>query len=397
MSDIFAYLDPSPPAAPAGPLKGQSIAVQANLSVRGWPTGAGSPALSGYVALEDATVVTRIRAAGGRIVGNFRTGEFGFGPDGDAAGRALALGPAGVVLVTDILGEARLAAARAGVFGFKPTAGIVSRFGLIGLMPSLEGLGLLARSTGEIAAVLAVIAGPDERDTAMHAGTIPDFSRGEGAPPLRRVGVVEEALAGLAGPEAAAFEGGVAALQAAGIEVRDVAPSALDDFALVHRIVGAGEASSSCGKFDGVRYGHRTAGAKNWNEMYLKTRAESFGPLLKGLLFQGAYFQFENYAAFEKAARVRARLEEETEALFTGVDALVLPTRRRDGGEGSDGLAGIYGAGLFTLPANVLGLPALQIPGLIRDGSAVGGLQLLGRRLGDPGLLALAERLSKNV
>ena len=397
MSNIFAYLDPSPPAAPSGPLGGRSVAVQANLSVRGWPTGAGSPALSGYVALEDATVVARLRAAGCRIVGATRTGEFGFGPDGDAAGRALAAGLAGIVLVTDILGEARLAAARAGVFGFKPTAGIVSRFGLIGLMPSLEGLGLLAHSPGEIAAVLAVIAGPDERDPAMHAGTMPVFSRWEGAPPLRKVGVVGEALAGLTGAEAAAFAGGVAGLQAAGIEVREVAPPALDDFTLVHRIMGAVEASSSCGKFDGVRYGYRAAGAKNWNEMYLKTRAASFGPLLKGLLFQGAYFQFENYAVFEKAARVRSRLETETEALFADVDALVLPTRRRDGGEGSDGLAGIYGAGLFTLPANVLGLPALQIPGLVRDGSTDGGLQLLGRRLGDPGLLALAERLSKNA
>src|SRR5574340_213593 len=145
MSDIFAYVDPSPPAAQAGPLAGQPVAVQATLSVRGWPTGAGSASLGGYVALEDATVVARLRQAGAIIVGNLRTNEFGFGPDSDGVGTVLAAGEAGVVLMTDISGEARLAAAHAGVFGFKPTAGIVSRFGLIGLMPSLEGLGLVAR------------------------------------------------------------------------------------------------------------------------------------------------------------------------------------------------------------------------------------------------------------
>lgn len=392
-TDIFTYLDPSPPAAPAGPLAGLSIAVQSNLSVRGWPAEAGSAALSGYCALEDATVVARLRQAGAVIVGNFPMGEFGFGTDGDVAGRVLAAGGAGIVLMMDILGEARLAAARAGVFGFKPTAGIVSCFGLIGLMPSLEGLGLMANSPGAIAAVLAAVAGTDERDPAMHTGAMPDFSRLDAAQPVRKVGVIGEASASLTGAERKAFDSGIARLQAAGVEIREAALPALADFTVIHRIMGAVEASSSCGKFDGVRYGHRAAGAKNWNEMYLKTRAASFGALLKGLLFQGAYFQFQNYAAFEKAGRVRARLEVETEALFADVDALVLPTRQPDGGEGNDGIAGIYREALFTLPANVLGLPALQIPGP----EPRGGLQLFGRRLGDPGLLALATGLSLNT
>ena len=258
-------------------------------------------------------------------------------------------------------------------------------------MPSLEGLGIVARSPGEIAAALAAAAGPDERDPAMHAGAMPDFSAREGAPPLRRVGVVREALASLAEGERTAFAAAVEGLAAAGLEMREVALPSLAEFTLVHRIVGAVEASSSCGKFDGVRYGCRASGAKNWNEMYLKTRAASFGALLKALLFQGAYFQFENYAAFEKAGRIRARLDQETEKLFAGVDALVLPASRRDGEAAGDGIAGVYEAGFFTLPANVVGLPALHIPAR----NAVGGMQLLGRRMADPGLLALAGCLSQ--
>ncbi|MDZ4163620.1 MAG: amidase family protein [Smithellaceae bacterium] len=395
MSDIFVYLDPSPPAAQQGPLAGQSVAIQANLSVRGWPTRAGSAALAGYVALEDATIIARLRQAGAVIVGAVGMSEFGFGRDGDAAGRALSEGHAGMVIMTDMLGEARLAAADAGAFGFKPTAGIVSRFGLIGLMPSLETCGLLARTPREIARAMAVIAGADERDHSMHDGALPDFLRPDQTPPLRTVGILKETLALSAADEAAAFGAGIARLAAAGLEIREVALPAWDDFALVHRIVGAVEASSSCGKFDGVRYGHRAAGAKNWNEMYLKTRAESFGPLLKSYLFQGAYFQFENYVAFEKAARVRARLEADMAALFAGVDVLALPTGQRERG-GTDGIAGVYREGACTLPANVLGLPAVSVPGLVADGSPAGGLQLIGPRLSDARLLALAERLGSS-
>jgi len=385
----FVHQDPLPPAVPGGLLAGLTVAVPANLSVRGWPTRAGSAALDGYTALEDATIVVRLRQAGVTLVGVAEMSEFGLGLDGNAVGRALVEGRAGIEMVLDFLGEARLAAARAEVFGFKPSAGIVSRYGLIGLMPSLETVGLLARSPREIAAVLAVIVGADDGDPALNGGAMPAFSIPEAAPSLRTVGLVREALAGLTADAAEAFAAAVESLRVAGIEVREVALPALDDFALVHRIVGAVEASSSCGRFDGVRYGHRATGEKNWNEMYLKTRAESFGPVLKGLLFQGAYFQFQNYAAFEQAARVRARLAAEAEALFGDLDALVLPTvGRHDGGEGADGLARICREGAFTLPANILGLPALHIPGL------TGGFQLVGRRLSDPALLALAERLS---
>jgi aspartyl-tRNA(Asn)/glutamyl-tRNA(Gln) amidotransferase subunit A len=392
---MFAYLDPTPPAAPAGHLAGQHIAIQANLSVRGWPTEAGSKALTGYCALEDATVVGRLRKAGAVLVGSLPTAEFGFGLDTDAAHRALVAESVQVALLTDILGEARLAAARAGVFGFKPTAGIISRYGLIGLMPSLEGLGILARSPWEIASLLAVIAGSDDKDPAMHAGAMPDFNRPAAGPPIRTAGLVGEALASLTGAERTAFETSVRGLAATGIVIREVNLPSLAEFTLVHRIVGAVEASSSCGKFDGVRYGHRAAGAKNWNEMYLATRAAAFGALMKGLLFQGAYLQFENYAAFEKAGSIRARLEAETQALLKDVEALILPTSRQETGKQFEGLRGIYEAGLFTLPANVLGLPALHVPGIVRDGSDDGGLQILGRRMADPDLLTLAGRLSK--
>jgi aspartyl-tRNA(Asn)/glutamyl-tRNA(Gln) amidotransferase subunit A len=155
------------------------------------------------------------------------------------------------------------------------------------------------------------------------------------------------------------------------------------------------EASSSCGKYDGVRYGHRTAAAaKNWNDMYIKTRAESFGPLIKAYLFQGAYFQFENYIGFEQASRIRGRLVKDADGLWGRVEALAFPTCRRKADAVAASIDEIYHQSSLTLPANVMGLPAVQIPGFVLDGKKDLGLQIIGPRLGDARLLALAASLS---
>jgi aspartyl-tRNA(Asn)/glutamyl-tRNA(Gln) amidotransferase subunit A len=177
--------------------------------------------------------------------------------------------------------------------------------------------------------------------------------------------------------------------------VREVSLPDFDLFRTVHQVIGSVEASSSCGKYDGVRYGHRAASANNWNEMYLKTRAECFGLTIKTYLFQGAYFQFQNYAAFEKASRIRAGLAKAAGEAFEEVDALAFPTRRRGSpGAGRD-VTGIYDECALTLPANVLGLPALQIPGFVLEGTTDYGLQMVGARFSDTRLLSCAARLSR--
>lgn len=169
-----------------------------------------------------------------------------------------------------------------------------------------------------------------------------------------------------------------------------------DLFRTVHQVVGAVEASSSAGKYDGVRYGHRAASAKNWNEMYLKSRAESFGLTVKAYLFQGAYFQFENYDAFEDACRIRARLVKAMENLLARVDAVAFPTQRKGHpADKAETVSRIYEAFLLTLAANVTGLPALQIPGVAGDGAFDPGLQLVGKRLSDARLLSAGARLHR--
>ena len=394
-SEIFGYLDPaSGPAAAGGPLAGQTFAIQPCIGVQGWPTEAGSKALKDFVALEDATAIARLREAGATLIGSTRTSELGFGLVGDTAQRAIHNDRVHMALMIDTMGEGRAAAAAAGCFGFKPSYGIVSRFGLVGLVPSMECLCVLARRPADIVSVMRIIAGIDENDFSM-SNRIPDFglNSSEGQE-IRIVGVVKEVVKTLDREMLAAFRRALSLLQSTGLDIREVSLPNFHLFRPVHQVIGAVEASSSCGKYDGVRYGHRTASSRNWNEMYIKTRAESFGSLVKAYLFQGAYFQFENYEAFLDACRLRARLIAETEALMENVDAVVLPTLKGPvKALPVSNVGDVYEAFPLTLPANVSGLPAVQIPGIALHAGFDAGLQLMGARLSDARLLTMASHL----
>ena len=395
---LFSYIDPSPPAAPEGILTGKTVAIQPNMCVRGWPTEAGSVALERFVATEDATAVARLRDAGATIVGSARMAELGFGLTGDATAQAAAEAGCDAALITDTMGEARLAALKVGLLGFKPSYGIVSRFGLIGLVPSMECYGIAACAPGQVAAALASIAGADERDVSMLQSPLPDFTDIDAAPDKPVVaGAIRECAEALAPAEAEAFSAALSMLEAADVRVEEVSMPEFDLFRTVHNVIGAAEASSSAGKYDSVRYGHRSEKAENWNEMYLESRAESFGMLVKSYLFQGAYFQFRDYAAFENACRIRRQLVNGTTALFEKVDVLVCPVRRR----GPDAAAAatleeVYGAFALALAANVTGQPSLSMPGLMGSGGDDLGLQLMAPHLADARLLSLAARLARN-
>ncbi len=399
-TDLFTFTDISAPAAArGGPLAGKRIAIQPNLSIRGWPTEAGSVALEGFVALEDATVVERLRQGGASIVGSVRMSELGLGLVGDTGARVLARGLAELVLMTDTMGEARVAAASIGAFGFKPSHGVVSRFGLNGLIPSMEAIGILARSPEEIAAAMEVIAGLDHRDFSMSEEQIRDFSLPPKIPkPTKSIGVIRQCVEALKAEEARAFQEALSRMESLGLKIQEVSLADFDLFRTAHQVIGATEASSSGGKYDGVRYGHRASSARNWNEMYLQSRAESLGLLIKTYLFQGAYFQFENYASFEKACRIRARLVKEVEALHRDLHLIALPARRQGlSGTQARTVGEIYDAFSLTLTANLTGQPSVVIPGLCLAGMDDLGLQLSGPRLSDVRLLSTAAWLSQRA
>jgi aspartyl-tRNA(Asn)/glutamyl-tRNA(Gln) amidotransferase subunit A len=397
---LFTYMDSSPSTGLNDGLLGEiSIAVQPNMSVRGWPIEAGSRALEGFTAIYDATVIERLKQAGANIKGSICMSELGFGLAGDTGTMVLNTGEVDSVLITDAMGEARMAACMAGVVGFKPSYGIVSRFGLIGLVPSMECFGILAKNLDDIAKVMSVVVGNDSRDLSMPefgAGSeIPNFSQVfETDEPIRTCGIIKECLEILEKDESRAFDAAISRLVKSGFQIREARLKDFDLARIVHNVIGSVEASSSAGKYDGVRYGHRTNTAKNWNEMYMNSRAESFGLLVKNYLFQGAYFQYENYDAFIDAARIRTRLLAQTEAALEGLDVLMLPTRHAAFDPFSAcTINTVYDVFSWTLLSNITGHPAITLPGMVTFGDVDLGLQLIGSRFQDARLLSTAARL----
>ncbi len=392
---VFSFRDTSPRPAVEGPLGGTRVIVQPGLSVRGWPTDGGSKALERFVALEDATIVTLLRNAGAAISGSARMAELGFGLTGDRLAAAVGMNEADLGIMTDTMGEARVAAAQEGLIAFKPSFGTVSRLGLIGIEPSLEVPSVVGRDLARMQQALAAMCVRDDNDFSMTGEDLPDFLA---LPSLQgeamRIGVVKEYLEGLDELERSAMDAALAALESTGFAVQGVSFPDYGLFGAVHNIVGAVEASSSAGKYDGVRYGHRTATAKNWNEMYLKSRGESFGTLIKAYLFQGAFFQFNRYDVFEQACRVRRALVERSAQLMVDVGCMAFLTTCRSGNPyAAATVSDVYGAFAASLPANVTGGPSVQLPGMaVAEGRDL-GLQLVGGRLSDPSVLARAMHI----
>lgn len=391
MDSVFAYRNPEAAIPGDGRLQGLRIAIQPNISAAGWPSDAGSNALTGFTALEDATIVKRLREAGAYFCGSTRMSEFGFGLRNSGAGGAVCDGSVDAELVMDYMGESRLAASQASVCCLKPSYGLVSRFGLIDLIPSMECCGLLSASLSAIRDVLSTIAGLDDLDYSLPDEKIPDFTLQRIEPHETVMGIISEAEEGLSAAERAAFRAAVDRLRQAGFPVRELSLPEFSLFSLVHSIVGSVEASSCAGRYDSVRYGQRASGAKNWNEMYLLSRGAAFGTMLKSYLFQGAYFQFERYAAYEDACRIRARLVADMQQLTSQAAFLVLPLVDGAAADAPASLAETYARFSSTLFANVTGQPVLYLPPAPDEGG--GGIQLAGPRLSDARLLSLGDHL----
>ena len=392
MDSIFFYKNPDSAALKGGDLKGLKILIQPNISVAGWPTEAGSKALFNFKALEDATIIQKLRQAGVELLGSTCMSEFGFGLQDSRAGEAVRQNMADVELVLDLMGECRFAASRAAVCSLKPSYGLISQFGLIGLIPSMECCGIISRSLKNILDILKTIARPDEREYSVPNEKVPDFSLSQIDPQKTTIGVIIEAQNTLSPDQKNMFLSSLEELKRAGFSLKEVSCPEFELFSLVHNIVGSVEASSCAGRYDSVRYGQRVPGVKNWNEMYLQSRNAAFGTLLKSFLIQGAYFQFEKYESFEDACRIRGRLISKMQQLTSEADFLALPVSGRASSDASTPLAETYAQFALTTFANVSGQPVLYLSPA--PGAAQAGFQLTGPRLGDARLLALGEYLA---
>jgi aspartyl-tRNA(Asn)/glutamyl-tRNA(Gln) amidotransferase subunit A len=410
-----------------GPLAGVPVAVKDNLCVRGVRTTASSKILDDYHPQYTATVVERLEAAGAVIVGKTNCDEFAMGssnensaygpvrnpwaldraPGGSSGGSAVAVAARMVPLAlgSDTGGSIRQPAALSGVVGLKPTYGRVSRYGLIALASSLDQVGPFARTVGDAALALGVLAGADPYDSTSLNQRVPDYTAAlTGDIRGVRIGVPRRFIAEGVDPDVViAFDKALAALRERhGATIVDVDLPHARYAIPVYYLVMTAEASSNVARYDGVRYGHRTRAASSLKEMYSRTRDEGFGPEVKRRIMLGTYVLSAGYydAYYLKAQQVRTLLRRDYEQAFEKADVVAMPTSPtpafRLGEKTSDPLQ-MYLADIFTVSANLTGSPAISVPcGFSRDRLPI-GLQLTGRMFDETTLLRIADAYERTT
>lgn len=374
-----------------GPLAGVPVALKDNMCTRGVPTTCSSRILEGWRPPYDATVVSRLAAAGAVIVGKTNLDEFAMGsstensafgptrnphdlskvPGGSSGGSAAAVS-AGFVplsLGSDTGGSIRQPAALCGVVGVKPTYGLVSRYGLVAFASSLDQIGPFAATVADAALLLEVIAGHDPADSTSIPSSPPSIVDGLGRGVSGvRVGVVRELMDGVDADVAARVHEAADALSAAGAKVDEVSvPAAIYGLSAYYLIAPA-EASSNLSRYDGVRYGLRRAGeADDITSMYGATRAAGFGPEVKRRIMLGTYALSSGYydAYYAKAQKVRTLIIRDFDAAYESCDVLLSPTAPTTAfafGAKADNPLAMYLSDVCTIPSNLAGHPAMSVP-----------------------------------
>lgn len=404
----------------AGPMTGVPVALKDILVTVDAPTTAASKILEGYLSPYDATVVSKLREAGAVFVGKTNTDEFAMGsstensaffttrnpwdldrvPGGSSGGSsaAVAAQEAVVSLGSDTGGSIRQPAGFCGIVGLKPTYGRVSRFGIMAFASSLDQIGPFTRSVEDAAITLGVLAGHDKRDATSVPVDVPDYTAGlTGDITGLKIGVVDEftATEGMEPGVREACEAAYAMYEQLGAElVRVQLPHA--KYALpTYYITAPAEASANLARFDGVKYGLSVPG-DDLLDTYFRTRGEGFGLEVKRRIMLGTYALASGYydAYYIKAQKVRTLIKRDFDRAFEkGVDVIVAPTSPTVAfpiGARIDDPLQMYLADIFTVPANMAGLPGIAIPCGFSDGLPV-SLQVMGPAFGEEKMLQVAH------
>jgi aspartyl-tRNA(Asn)/glutamyl-tRNA(Gln) amidotransferase subunit A len=402
------------------PLGGVPVAIKDVMSTRGVRTTAGSKSLENYIPPYDCTAVARLEAAGAVVLGKTNCDEFAMGssnensafrpvhnprdltrvPGGSSGGSAAAVAAdmAVAALGSDTGGSIRQPAAFCGVVGMMPTYGRVSRYGLIAFASSLDHIGPLTKTVKDAATVLRTIAGRDAMDSTSANTPVPDYIA-ELAKPVRglKLGVAKEYFGdGLDDEVRQAVESAIDRLKGLGCEVVPVSLPHTPYAIPAYYLIATAEASSNLARYDGVRYGPRAAGAKSLSEMYRRTRDDGFGAEVKRRIMLGTYALSAGYydAYYLKAQKVRTLLAHDFEEAFTKVDAIVTPTTPTAAfrlAEKSDDPLAMYLADIYTVTADLAGIPGISVPcGETKEKLPI-GLQILGKHFDESTILRVAH------
>jgi aspartyl-tRNA(Asn)/glutamyl-tRNA(Gln) amidotransferase subunit A len=407
-------------------LDGIPVALKDNLAQAGERVGCASKILQGYESPFDATAVARLREAGAVVVARTNMDEFAMGsstensaygtsrnpwdpersPGGSSGGSAVAVA-AGIVpaaLGSDTGGSIRQPAAFTGVIGMKPTYGRVSRYGLVAFASSLDQIGPIAHSASDCASILDVISGHDPRDstslpepaTSCVAALCGDVSG-------LVIGLPKEYFVaeGVDPGVLARVREAVGELEAAGAKTREVSLPHTRFAVAAYYLIATAEASSNLARFDGVRYGRRAEGVQGLTEMYERSRSEGFGAEVKRRILLGTFVLSAGYydAYYRRAQQVRTLLRRDFEEAFAACDVLITPTTPetafRIGEKTSDPLA-MYLSDVFTVSANLAGLPGVSVPCGFANRMPV-GVQILGQPLDDATPLRVADTFQRRT
>jgi aspartyl-tRNA(Asn)/glutamyl-tRNA(Gln) amidotransferase subunit A len=407
---------------PVGSLAGVPIGIKDVLTMRGAASTAGSRILRGYHPPYDATVVTKLEAAGAVLLGKLNCDEFAMGssnensaygavrnpraldrvPGGSSGGSAAAVAAGLCVasLGTDTGGSIRQPAAFCGVVGVLPTYGRVSRYGLIAFASSLDRVGPFARSVEDAATLLEVLSGPDPMDATASSQAVLNYAA-EAAKPVEglRIGVPEEYFGEGLDPEIrAAIERSLDDLRSAGCTIHKVSLPHTRYAVPTYYVIATAEASSNLSRFDGVRFGLRAEDANTLSAMYSKSRDEGFGAEVKRRILLGTYVLSAGYydAYYRKAQQVRAMLTRDFLEAFGKVDAIVCPVTPTPAfklGEKTDDPLQMYLEDIYSVAASLAGICGMSVPcGTTSAGLPI-GVQVLGRHFDEATMLRVGTAI----
>jgi len=406
-----------------GPLAGIPMGIKDNMSTTGTQTTCASSILKGYKPVYDATVVSKLREAGGVFVGKTNLDEFAFGsstensafgasknpwdtgrvPGGSSGGSAacVAAGEAVIAVGSDTGGSIRQPASLCGVVGVKPTYGRVSRYGLVAFASSLDQIGPLARDVKDAAIMMNVICGHDEMDNTCLPNSVPNMTADlTGDIADMKIGIVKELTSeGLEPGVEEAFNNAVKVFEDAGAVCEVVSLPNVKYSLPVYYLIASSEASSNLSRFDAVRYGVRAEKYEDMLEMYTNSRGEGFGAETKRRVMLGTYALSAGYydAYYGKALKVRTLIRRDFGAAFSDYDVLISPTSPcvafKMGEKTQDPLQ-MYLSDVCTVPVNLAGLPAVSLPCGLSENMPV-GLQVIAPALEESRMLKIADAFER--
>jgi aspartyl-tRNA(Asn)/glutamyl-tRNA(Gln) amidotransferase subunit A len=417
-----AIVDEKIKAGTAGKLAGMVVGLKDVLCHKGHGVQASSKILSGFISQFNGTAVQRLIDEDAIIIGRQNCDEFAMGssnensafgpvlneidptrvPGGSSGGTAVAV-QADTCLVSlgsDTGGSVRQPAAFCGIVGFKPTYSRISRYGLLAYASSFDSIGIIARSIEDTALVLEVIAGSDDNDSTVSTTVVPEYSKSTPYTKKASVCYLKEALEspGVADDIKEVMRKQIASLQAKGHTVEPVAFPLLDYILPTYYILTTAEASSNLSRYDGVKYGYRSSNATDLLSLYTKTRSEGFGKEVKKRIMLGTFVLSAGFydAYYTKAQKIRRLIKETTEGLLQQYDFVLTPTTTTTAfkiGDHSGDPISMYLADIFTVQANICGIPAISFPkGTDANGLPI-GLQLMTRAFEEESLLTFTQSL----